>query len=298
MNAISIALLAAAAVFTAMLLAQRQRITSRKKAIRSLQKFVPTDQLISKPEKLQVQLLSNSLAKVGAFEKRFGQKFRLRQLAHLQAAGLYANNAVSHLWGQKVVAALLGVWFGVTVSRSDSRLLWALVFAVASFYVPDLAVRRLATKRVAAIDSALSDSIDLLHLCVTSGLNFEQALSRVTLATDGPLSQELSHLLTQLQLGVSRTEAIESLMTRTRSEELRRLLASFLQVEGLGVSLSSMLATQAKTLRTKRKDSAREQAQKVAVKIVIPLMFCFLPAIFIIVAGPAIVGLIQSFGSL
>lgn len=296
LSANAIAIVSAAAVFAASLLFQRQRVASRKKAIRALQKFVPFDHSTPKPQKQQVQLLSNSLAKVGTFEKRLGQKTRLHQLARLQAAGLYASNAAQLLWGQKVVAALLGLWFGATVSKPDSRLAWALVFAVAGFYVPDLLVRNRAAKRVAEIDRALSESIDLLHLCVTSGLNFEQALSRVTLATDGPLSQEFSHLLTQLQLGASRAEATESLMVRTRSEELRRLLASLLQVEGLGVSLSSMLATQAKTLRTKRKDSAREQAQKVAVKIVIPLMLCFLPAIFIIVAGPAIVGLIQSFG--
>lgn len=87
-------------------------------------------------------------------------------------------------------------------------------------------------------------------------------------------------------------------MQRSKSVGLTRFLSALLQVDRLGIPLSTVLQEQAREMRAKRKDSAREQAQKVTVKILMPLMFCFLPAVFIVIIGPAIVGLMQSFASI
>jgi tight adherence protein C len=164
--------------------------------------------------------------------------------------------------------------------------------------VPDLLVVSAGQNRVTAIDAALPDAIDLLSLCVESGLSFEAAASRVSINMDGPVAEEFGAVLGEIQLGKSRAEALESLVNRTKSVGLSRFASAVLQVDRLGIPISSVLQEQASEMRRSRKDYAREQAQKVTVKILAPLMVCLLPAVFIVVIGPALVTLFTGLASI
>lgn len=148
------------------------------------------------------------------------------------------------------------------------------------------------------MEFALPDAIDLLNLCVESGLSFENAMARVSVGLNGPVAEEFGALINEMQLGKSRIEAMTQLAENTKSKGLQRFLSALLQVDRLGVPISGVLAEQAAEMRAQRKDRAREQGQKVTIKILMPLMLCFLPAMFVVILGPAIWQLVQAFGKI
>ena len=160
-----------------------------------------------------------------------------------------------------------------------------------------LAVRIATAKKVrrgGQISKALPEALDLLRLCIDAGLGLDAALSRVSLAVSGPLAEELGALVTQARLGGSRSKVIAKQLQSIASPPYRRFLRAIEQAETLGVRISQVVDQLAQDARSEQKDSAREQAQKVTVKILMPLMLCFLPAVFIVVLGPALVQLVKA----
>ena len=117
----------------------------------------------------------------------------------------------------------------------------------------------------------------------------QAALARVAEHQSGPVVAEFDRVLQEMQLGLSRADAFEALARRTKQEDMHRFVAAILQVDKLGIPVAAVLNEQAVEMRKKRQSRAREQAQKVPVKLLGPLLLCFLPGLFIIILGPAIV---------
>jgi len=214
----------------------------------------------------------------------------------LAETGSRGANALEALLTKKVMYAVIGAMFGALfLTKGFAPGIATLVIAaVVGFFVPDLLVVSDGQKRVQELDLGLPDAIDLLNLCVESGLSFENGMSRVSISLNGPVAEEFGGLMAEVQLGKSRVDAMAQLAERTKSKGLQRFLSALLQVDRLGVPISGVLAEQASEMRAVRKDKAREQGQKVTINILMPLMFCFLPAMFIIVLGPAIVQLVKT----
>lgn len=214
----------------------------------------------------------------------------------LAEAGLRGQIALSAQLVKKVTYAVVGAILGFAFLTRGLELgvPFILILTVVGFLVPDLMIVSQGQKRVEATELALPDAIDLLNLCVESGLSFENAIARVSVSLDGPVAEEFGGLIADIQLGKSRIEALSQLAERTKSNGLKQFVGSLLQVDRLGVPISGVLSEQASEMRAIRKDRAREQGQKVTIKILMPLMFCFLPAMFMIVLGPAIVQLVKT----
>lgn len=214
----------------------------------------------------------------------------------LAETGSRGANALEALLTKKVMYAVIGAMFGALFLTKGvgPGVATLVIAAVAGFFVPDLLVVSDGQKRVQELDLGLPDAIDLLNLCVESGLSFENGMSRVSISLNGPVAEEFGGLMAEVQLGKSRVDAMAQLAERTKSKGLQRFLSALLQVDRLGVPISGVLAEQASEMRAVRKDKAREQGQKVTINILMPLMFCFLPAMFIIVLGPAIVQLVKT----
>lgn len=197
---------------------------------------------------------------------------------------------------KKVTYAVVGAIVGLLLATRVAEF-WLLLVSgltIAGFFTPDLVLVSEGQKRADLLERGLPDAIDLLNLCVESGLSFENGIARVSLSLDGPVAEEFGGLIADIQLGKSRSEALSQLAERTKSKGMKRFLSAILQVDRLGVPISGVLAEQASEMRAVRKDRAREQGQKVTVKILMPLMFCFLPAMFLIVLGPAVVQLVKT----
>jgi tight adherence protein C len=129
--------------------------------------------------------------------------------------------------------------------------------------------------------------MDMLTICVEAGLGFDAALAQVARNSSGPLAAELARALQEMQIGKSRTEALRSMAGRTTAPELRSFASALVQASELGISVASVLREQAKEMRLRRRQWAEEQAQKVPVKILFPLLFCLFPALFVVIMGPA-----------
>lgn len=177
---------------------------------------------------------------------------------------------------------------------------WALVpvAGVAGFWLPDVLLWNSGLHRTEQLARDLPDAIELLNLCVESGMGFPAALAHVSTTMTGPVPEEFARVLREMRLGRSREEAFESLRQRTTQPDLLRLVHAVVQADQLGISISGVLAEQAAELRSQRRDRAREAAQKVPVKILLPVIACFLPGIFIIVLGPAMFAIGRLFTNL
>lgn len=229
-------------------------------------------------------------------QRLLNARYRAWLVNKLQIAGQRGNVALAALLTKKVTYAVIGAMFGALFLSKGVSMGIAVILmgAVAGFFVADLLVISDGQNREQEMDLAMPDAIDLLNLCVESGLSFEAGIARVSVSLNGPVAEEFGALLSEMQLGKSRVEAMNELADRTRSKGMQQFLSALLQVDRLGVPISGVLAEQASEMRSKRKDKAREQGQKVTIKILMPLMLCFLPAMFVVVLGPAIYQLIQT----
>jgi tight adherence protein C len=141
----------------------------------------------------------------------------------------------------------------------------------------------------------LPDAIDLMTISVESGLAFDAAVQQVAKNTEGPLADEFSRVLREMQIGKGRAEALRSLADRTNVDDLKGFVTSMVQADSFGIPIANVLRIQSSEMRIKRRQLAEEKAQKVPVKITVPLIFCILPCLFIAVMGPAVIHIMDSF---
>lgn len=194
-----------------------------------------------------------------------------------------------------VTAAGAGlVWMAVDPSTTSLLLLPAAV--AVGVLVPDAVVARMARSRQDRLLVDLPDVLDQLTVCVEAGLGFDAALARVAATNRGPMGAEIGRVLQDVHVGIPRREALDRLLERTDVPELRQFVHAVAQAESYGMPVASVLRAQAAEHRAKRSSRAEERAQKMPVKIVFPLVFCILPAMFVVVIGPAALRLVRTFG--
>lgn len=187
-------------------------------------------------------------------------------------------------------AALSAFSIAIWISRESSiprGLLMLGIFGFLGYYLPDTILRGHWRKRQEQMRRALPDSLDLLSITVEAGLGFDAAMARLAQEIGGPLAQELHRVRQEMQLGLSRADALRKLAERTTVDELKTFVLSMVQADVFGVSIANVLHVQAREMRIKRRQRAEERAQKIPVKIVFPVIFCIFPSLFIVLLGPA-----------
>ncbi|MRS12805.1 MAG: type II secretion system F family protein [Actinobacteria bacterium] len=201
----------------------------------------------------------------------------------------------------KILSAVgTGLLFtAISVIRPLSPTTWLLVvipLVILAFFMPDLWLASRITDYKNAIRRMLPDMLDMLTISVEAGLGFDQAIAKIVRNTSGPLSEQFGRMLQEVQAGVSRAEALRHLSARTEVPELNGFIMAIVQADVFGVSVSSVLRTQAAEMRTKRRQFAEEAAQKAPVKLVFPLVLCILPATLLVILGPAAISFVRVFG--
>jgi tight adherence protein C len=194
---------------------------------------------------------------------------------------------------------LLPTAVGLALVQAPMSLLMVLVpgTALVAWILPIATLERLARVRQDRIRHGLPDALDLLVVCVEAGISLDAAILRVAreLAITYPdLSRELLVVNRKTNAGVTREEAIRGLWSRTGVDDLRSLSTSLIQTEKWGTSITKVLRVAAATLRRKRRQHAEKRVALAPVKMTVPLVTMILPALFIIILGPAVLTVMSS----
>jgi tight adherence protein C len=169
------------------------------------------------------------------------------------------------------------------------------VASLVGYLAPNLYLYQQGYDRKAQLQKSLPDAIDLLTISVESGLGFDAAVQQVARNTDGPLAEEFARMLQEMQIGRGRSDALRSLADRTNLPDIRSFVSAMVQADAFGIPIGNVLRVQSSEIRLKKRQWAEEAAQKVPVKILVPLIFCILPCLFIAVLGPAAISIMGSF---
>jgi tight adherence protein C len=214
-------------------------------------------------------------------------------------AGWRQPSAPTIFFGIKTLLALsfpliaLTLSGGALLAAGAIRILFVLVGASAvGYYLPNLVLRYKIAHRQREIFESFPDALDLLIICVESGLGLDQAIAKVATEIDiksKVLAQELQLVLMELRSGFSRETALRHLALRTGLEEIDLLVAMMIQADRFGTSMGDSLRVHADNLRTKRRQRAEEAAAKIAVKLLMPLIFMIFPTLMLVLVGPAMI---------
>ena len=217
----------------------------------------------------------------------------------LDLAGNPPGWTVDRVGAGKIVGAVAGFGISVLVALIMGVGFTVLIVIVAGgtlagFMGPNFYLYQLAYNRSELMQRELPDAIDLLTISVESGLGFDAALQQVARNTDGPLAGEFQRALQEMQLGQGRSDALRAMGERNTMPDLRSFVSAMVQADAFGIPVGQVLRVQASEIRVKRRQWAEEKAQKVPVKITVPLIFCILPCLFIAVLGPAAISIMNS----
>jgi tight adherence protein C len=216
-----------------------------------------------------------------------------RQLAY---AGFYGPTFARVLVGMKLVmmgvGAAGGLTFGWLIGDGTTRSLLATAAALLGYLAPGLWLKLQIRRRRDALERALPDALDLMVVCVESGLTIDAAIQRVghEIAMVHPdISKELGITHMETRVGVPRVEALRNLGTRTGSASLKSLAAVLVQTERFGTGIAQALRVHSESLRTKRQHRAEEQAAKTSVKLAFPVVLFIFPTLLLVLGGPAFI---------
>jgi tight adherence protein C len=242
--------------------------------------------------------LSDRLVSLGRRLTRADTAERLRH--RLDIAGNPPGWDVPRLIGAKALSMVVLGGLAVVYALGNGTAVPKAALAVAAvgglgFVVPNILLYNVGQKRELLMQRALPDALDLLTVSVEAGLGFDAAVMKVAKNTHGPLAEEFARLLQEMQLGVGRGEALRGLAERSTLKDFKSFSLAIVQADQLGVPIGRVLRVQSTEMRLKRRQRAEEQAQKVPVKIMIPLVLFIMPCLLIVVGGPAAVQMMDVF---
>ena len=209
---------------------------------------------------------------------------------NLVQAGHPAGLDLPRILGIKITLAVMGAFVLVV----NGQVLLGLIAAAVLFFLPDYWVVSVRDQRQDRIRSDAADVIDQLTICVEAGLGFDAALARVAATTEGPLTDELRHTMSDIRAGVPRGQALRALADRAQIEEIRQLVTALLQAQKHGVPMAETLRIQSSEMRLKRTQRTEEKAAKLTVKMIFPIILCFLPVFMIIAMVPSLLRVFEA----
>jgi len=217
----------------------------------------------------------------------------------LANAGFRSESASAVYHGLRVASLLAFlapamIIFGIKNGMTFRTMQYVLVLGGIGFYLPSLVLWYLRSKRQQEIFLTLPDALDLMVVCVESGLGLDAAMRKVTEEMKGhavTISEEFALANLQLQMGRPRREVLHDLGVRTGVDDVRSLAAILIQADRFGSSIANALRVQSDSMRTRRRQLAEEKAAKTAVQLIFPLVLFIFPGIFVVLVGPAAINI-------
>ena len=216
-------------------------------------------------------------------------------------AGIRNENALKLLYGAKLalgvaIPAVMGAALLGSTTDAGNKVAAILMAVGIGFFGPNEYVRRLAAKRQHEIAKGLPNALDLLVVCVESGLGLDQAILQVSKELEfahPEISEEFGFVTLELKAGKRRVEALRNLSERTGVDDLKKLVAVLIQADRFGTGVAQSLRQHADFMRVQTRQIAEEKAAKLGVKLIFPIFFCILPSLFIVTVGPVAMKIIR-----
>ncbi|MBE7550214.1 MAG: type II secretion system F family protein [Anaerolineales bacterium] len=242
------------------------------------------------------------LVKLGnALSRLSPSKARAETELMLERAGRPYGWGSTEFSGLRIfVAAIFGVLaFLITIisptAGTAARIIAPLVAAAIGFMLPILWIRSKINRRKKEIIKSLPDAMDLLTIAVEAGMGFDGALQKVAEKWDNELSRAFAKVVQEMRLGVIRRDALRNMSNNMDVPDVTSFVAAIIQADQLGVSIAKILRVQSEQMRVKRRQRAEEQANKAPIKMLFPMVFLIFPALFVVLLGPAVIILMETF---
>jgi tight adherence protein C len=221
---------------------------------------------------------------------------RLRK--QLAAAGMY-HIPPSEVVGYGVICAIglpaLWIWLAIAIHAKTALVILVAIFlGLLGWFGPAWVVQRRAESRLYRIDRNMPELIDLLVVTVEAGLSLAAALQLAGERIKGPLGEELRIVLQEQRMGLTPVEALENMVGRCPTPAVESFTRAMKQGQALGVSVGQILRSLAVEMRKRRRAAAEQQAQKAPIKMLFPLVFMILPALFVVILGPALISVLNA----
>ena len=247
------------------------------------------------------RVLRPAIEKLGSLLSRSTpQKARADLLNRLELAGRPGNLTPEDFVAVRLVAAAifaaLGILLGLLLGSAVYLVISLAGGAILGYYAPVLWLKQKVDGRRAEIQKGLPDALDLLVICVDAGLGFDAALARVTDKYKNALSELLSKALREVSLGRPRLEALDEMGRNSGVEDLYNFMQAVIQSEQFGTGIGKILRIQADEMRRKRRQRAQERGAQATLKMMLPMVGCIFPTLWIVLLGPAVLILMRPRG--
>jgi len=244
------------------------------------------------------RVLRPAIEKLGSLLSRSTpQKARQDLLNKLELAGRPGNLTPEDFAAVRLVSAAILAAVGFLVGLLLGSVLYLVISAalgaILGFYFPVLWLKQKVDGRRAEIQKGLPDALDLLVICVDAGLGFDASLARVTDKYRNALSDLLSKALREVSLGRPRLEALDEMGRNSGVEDLHNFMQAVIQSEQFGTGIGKILRIQADEMRRKRRQRAQERGAQATLKMMLPMVGCIFPTLWIVLLGPAVLILMQ-----
>lgn len=198
-----------------------------------------------------------------------------------------------------IVALGLAVWLNRDIDNLDMLIVvLGLILAIIGLFYPTVWLNGRMRKRQDEIRRALPDALDMLSVCASAGLGFDQSLQKISGYWDTELGREFKRVTQEMEMGISRADALKSMSDRLDVDDLTTFIAILVQAERIGMSYADVLHSQAIQMRIQRQYRAREIINRLPGKIIVPVAVLIFPAMIVVILGPAIPTLLGAFSGL
>ena len=225
------------------------------------------------------------------------QKARQDLMNRLDLAGRPGNLTPEDFAAVRIVAAAVmaavGLLLGLLMANPVYLAVALAIGAILGYYLPVLWLKQKVDARRAEIQKGLPDAMDLLVIAVDAGLGFDAALARVTDKYKNALSEEFAKVLREVSLGRPRMEAMDEMGRSSGVDDLHNFIQAIIQSEQFGTGIGKILRIQADEMRRKRRQRAQEKAAQATLKMMLPMVGCIFPTLWIVLLGPAALILMQ-----
>jgi len=269
---------------------------------RRLGRYVEKDE--GEPEKRRLVTINSMLGPISHWVTPSDDKELSQIRKKLTYAGFRSPDALQTFYGIKAMTtAVLPIGVVIASRWLPEQPLMELIFygfaaAAIGLIGPGYILNKFAEKRIKKLRNGFPDALDLLVVCVESGLGLAAAIQRVAdelAVSHEELATELALVNAEMRVGVDRSKALKNLADRSGVDDIRGLVSLLIQTMRFGTGVAEALRVYSEEFRDKRMQKAEEVAAKIGTKLIFPLVTCLFPSFFIVAIGPAVIRLIEVF---